>query len=159
MVFSSLIGVAVQATLLSIACLTCALIGMFISPLKRDYLFNAFFIFSAGFGNFNGFVAAKLYKSLNGTEWLLHGMLNGILLPFIVTMIVSLIDIGEMVDKMEIDPSTYMIKTPSVINEVFALWLIFDIPGTLLGYVLGLKSPKITWSCKPSRFERTLPES
>ena len=158
MVFSSLVAIGVQASLLSIACLICALIGMFISPLKRDYLFNAFFIFSAGFGNFNGFVAAKLYKSLNGTEWLLHGMMNGILLPFTVAMIVSLIDLGELVGKMELT-SMYTIKIPSLINEVFALWLLFDIPGTLIGYVLGLKSPKITWSVKPSRLERSFSES
>lgn len=155
MVFTSLIGVGVQATLLVLTCLICALIGMQVEPLKRDYLFTAFFVFSAGFGNFNGYFASKLYKSLNGTEWLVHALINSLFLPFFAALLVSLLDIEQIMDRVKIDAMSYFhTQLPGVINEVFALWLVFDIPGTLLGYYLGLRSPKMRWASKPSRFVR-----
>ena len=78
MLFASAIGVGAQLFILGFSVIILALIGVF-SPTKRGSISTAGIVMYAVTSSVGGFVSARLYKQMKGTQWVWNTILTAIL--------------------------------------------------------------------------------
>lgn len=126
LIFSVFIGAGTQV----LGCFYLALLSTITSTyspviLQIQLIVLAFPFFSS----INGYVAARIYKFFNGTNWITLAVVTTTFLPCILVGALIVIDICE-----------YIQTEKAIISEIYillTLWLSLCLPLTLIGSFIG----------------------
>jgi len=151
LLLSVLVGTGAQVACMAFTTIFFMMLGIF-SPVHRDYLYSVVFFSSAFYGNVSGYVAARLYRLFNGTEWLITAWATALALPVVIGVALLFIDYIEFVDRSV----TYI--PVSSISLMFIIWGSINLPNVLAGAWVAFKKAPIEVPVKVSRIPRDVPE-
>jgi len=97
-------------------------------PLQISLLTAVFPFYSA----VNGYLAARIYKFFNGTNWILLSLLSSSFLPLFLAGNLFVIDVCEFIETKRAS----MVPISDILVLV-VLWLSLNVPLTLLGCFIG----------------------
>ena len=137
MLFSLLVGMGVQYTIVIAIYLVVANLGVMLNVYQREYLYLLFLALSALTGVIGGFNSCSLYKLFNGTQWKRHAALTITAVPVFFISILAAI---TMTERMELN--RFGQQRNAEFDTVYLFWAIFDMPNVAIGCWLGYKVDK-----------------
>jgi Endomembrane protein 70 len=94
----------------------------------------------------NGYTAAKFYKFFNGVNWITLTLISGCALPLFFIFSIIVMDIIQCFETGKVIISD--------ISFIICIWLLVNIPVTIIGVVIGFNQPTLEVSNKPNRVAR-----
>ena len=152
MLFSVLIGMGLQYSIVLAIWLLIANIGMQIGVHMREYLYLLFLALSALTGSIGGFMSSRLYIFFNRTGWKRHAALTTLLVPMVAITALAAMTITESNELTRFGE-----RKSSEFDKVYLIWAIFDMPNVAAGCYLGYRAERIQVPVKPTRFKREVP--
>jgi len=137
MLFSLLVGMGVQYTIVISIYLVVANFGVMLNVYQREYLYLLFLALSALTGVIGGFTSCSIYKLFNGTQWKRNAALTITAVPVFFISILAAITITE---RMELN--RFGQQRNAEFNTVYLFWALFDMPNVAIGCWLGYKVDK-----------------
>ena len=152
MLFASAIGVGAQLFILGFSVIILALIGVF-SPTKRGSISTAGIVMYAVTSSVGGFVSARLYKQMKGTQWVWNTILTAVLFPgpiVIVFMITNSIAWGNK--------STSALPFGTIVL-LMSIYAFVCLPLTVVGAIAGRNTAgEFDAPCRTMRVARQIPD-
>ena len=152
MLFASAIGVGAQLFILGFSVIILALIGVF-SPTKRGSISTAGIVMYAVTSSVGGFVSARLYKQMKGTQWVWNTILTAILFPgpiVIVFMVTNSIAWGNK--------STSALPFGTIVL-LMSIYAFVCLPLTVVGAIAGRNTAgDFDAPCRTMRVARQIPD-
>ena len=151
--FSACIGAGAQLLLMVAMLLVLALMGMFV-PTKRGAVATAVIVLYALTSCVGGYLAARLYRQLGGTNWVWNIVLANVLFPgplFVMFCFLNSVAVGHS--------STAALPFGTIL-VVFALFLLVAFPLGVVGGVAGRNSTPVgefKTPCRTTKVPRQIP--
>lgn len=152
MLFSVLIGMGLQYSIVLVIFLLVANLGMQMTVHMREYLYLMFLALSALTGSIGGFMSSRLYVFFNRTGWKRHAALTTLLVPGIAILALAVLTMAEQAELTRFGE-----YRSSEFDKVYLVWAIFDMPNVAAGCWLGYRAEKIAVPVKATRFRRGVP--
>ena len=153
MLFSAGIGAGAQLLLMVAMLLVLALMGMFV-PTKRGAVATAVIVLYALTSCVGGYLAARLYRQLGGTNWVWNIVLANVMFPgplFALFCFLNSVAVGH--------GSTAALPFGTIL-VVFALFLLVAFPLGVVGGVAGRNSTAVgefSAPCRTTKVPRQIP--
>ncbi|KAJ1304635.1 hypothetical protein OPQ81_005776 [Rhizoctonia solani] len=150
MVLSVLVGNGAQLCVMVGVTLVFALLG-FLSPSNRGALATMMIVFWTFFGSVGGYVSARVYASIGGTNHKQNTFLTATILPtfvFAVMFLLNLFLIGA--DSSGAVPFTTMLA-------IVGLWFVISAPLSAIGSFFGKKHGPVSHPVRVNQIPRQIP--
>ncbi|QRV79231.1 transmembrane 9 superfamily member 1 [Ceratobasidium sp. AG-Ba] len=150
LVLSVLVGNGAQLCVMVGVTLVFALLG-FLSPSNRGSLATVMIVFWTFFGSVGGYVSARVYASLGGTEQKKNAFLTATILPafvFSVMFLLNLFLIGA--------GSSGAVPLGTMLTIV-ALWFVISAPLSAVGGYFGQKHGAVSHPVRVNQIPRQIP--
>ncbi|KAJ1772675.1 hypothetical protein IW140_002625 [Coemansia sp. RSA 1813] len=145
-----LLGTTVQVMYTFIATIALGIVGI-LSPSYRGGLLTTGIVVFLLMGCAAGYYSSHLYKTWGGTNWFKNSVMTAMLVP------VALLAV-ELVLNMFLWYRASSAAMPlSTILLLFALWLLIELPLTLLGGWLGFRRPPYSEPVRTNAIPRPVP--
>jgi hypothetical protein len=153
LLFSSLIGMGAQLFVMTFLLLSLALLGLF-APTKRGSVATASIILYALTSGVGGYVSARLYKQLGGTQWVWNTIVTALSFPLPLTVTFGFLNTTAIVHG-----STAALPFGTIM-VVIALYLLVSFPLTLIGSIAGRNtaSNDLDAPCRVNKVARQIPD-
>ena len=131
LLFSSLIGMGAQLFVMTFLLLSLALLGLF-APTKRGSVASASIILYALTSGVGGYVSARLYKQLKGTQWVWNTVVTALSFPLPLTVTFGFLNTTAIVSTLRTckergheNSNASVVVRASLVSEVFVLIFCF----------------------------------
>ncbi|SPO26246.1 related to endosomal protein EMP70 precursor [Ustilago trichophora] len=150
MLLSIFVGSGSQLVAMAAVTLVFALLG-FLSPSNRGSLATVMIVTWTLFGSIAGFMSSKVYASLGGEFWKQNIVLTAMLFPSLVFSMVLLLNFFLI-----FSGSSGAVPFGTLLALV-ALWFLINVPLTMIGALLGIRSGGFSHPVKPNSIPRQIP--
>lgn len=150
MVFSVLVGTGVQLSVMIIATLTFAVLGL-LSPANRGSLTSALIMLFVFMGSFAGYYSSMTYKMFRGTDWKQNTIAAAFLYPggvFLVFFVLNIILWAE--------GSSGAVPFSTFFTLLF-LWFCVSVPLVFIGSFFGYKKESLAFPVRTNQIPRQIP--
>ncbi|KAJ1895376.1 hypothetical protein LPJ66_004629 [Kickxella alabastrina] len=145
-----LLGTTVQVMYTFIATVALGTLGV-LSPSYRGGLLTTGIVMFLLMGGFSGYYSGHLYRTWGGTNWFKNAVLTAALVP-------GFLAVSEIVLNMFLWYSSSSAAMPfSTIMLLLVLWLLVELPLTLLGGWLGFRRPPYSEPARTNAIPRPIP--
>ncbi|SJX62239.1 related to endosomal protein EMP70 precursor [Sporisorium reilianum f. sp. reilianum] len=150
MFLSIFVGSGSQLVAMAAVTLVFALLG-FLSPSNRGSLATVMIVTWTLFGSIAGFMSSKVYASLGGEFWKQNIVLTAMLFPSLVFSMVLLLNFFLI-----FSGSSGAVPFGTLLALV-SLWFLINVPLTLVGAMLGIRSGGFSHPVKANSIPRQIP--
>jgi len=145
------VGTGVQVLGMSVVTMCFAVAG-FLSPANRGALMTALLLLFTAMGVLAGYVSARLYKALSGSDWRMTTLKTAVMFPGIIFIVFFSLNMFIWGQKSSgaVPFGTFF--------ALLVLWFGISVPLVYLGAFFGYRRPKIEPPTKTNMIPRTVPE-
>lgn len=149
--FAAMVGAGVHLFVMVLALLTLAVLGTF-SLSRRGSIVAACIVLYVMSAFVGGYISARSYRRLKGTNWVWNVMLNLVMLPAPLAGTFIILNATATIKQ-----STAALPLGTVL-VVLALFLFIGFPLSVLGGIAGHNSKEFEPPCRVSKVPRQIPE-
>ena len=139
-ILSSLIGTGFQLLIMLLYSFLFVVLGL-IQPKNGGSYFTLLVMVYIFLSLISGYISARFYKMIHGTNWLRVCLFTAIIFPIILFVLLSSTNFFYY-----IEGSTTYIQFKNFFS-LFSLWILGTIPLIFIGTVIGLSQQRITFPC------------
>lgn len=150
MLFSVFIGTGIQLSLMCLATLSFAILGL-LSPANRGSLVTGFILLFVFMGSFAGFYSSTTYKMFRGAEWKQNTLLTAFFYPGLVFTV-----LGGLNLVLWMEGSSGALPFSSFFTLLF-LWFCVSVPLVFLGSFFGYKKESMKFPVRTNQIARAIP--
>jgi transmembrane 9 superfamily protein 2/4 len=151
MLLSVLVGTGAQIGVAFMCAMLCAILGL-LNPMNKGQTLTAIIFLYVLSGSIAGYISARLYKFCQATAWKQTTILTATLLPGLLVVMFSILNIFLSVVGAATAVSFFLILA------LFLLWTCVSAPLVFLGSFFGLRANKIEVPTKTNQIARVVPD-
>ena len=150
MLFSVFVGTGIQLSLMSLATLSFAILGL-LSPANRGSLVTGFILLFVFMGSAAGFYSSTTYKMFRGTEWKQATFLTAFFYPGVIFTL-----LGGLNLVLWMEGSSGALPFATFFTLLF-LWFCVSVPLVFLGSFFGYKRESMKFPVRTNQIPRSIP--